>query len=327
MSKRNRNPLYWRIYHSSGINDRSRIISLVLQIIDTLGSPWKISRRGRPPKFHPKLHAAICIYMLYRGWSYRETEGEIPGLVSMSIDHSTVGWAMKRIPLDYVSRALKLLHMGIDKLCRKGVFIADSTGIETDRCKKVKRVLKKAERREFRKLHAIAKYYPRQGITSIASAGESDGYRNDSSVFREIFDPMVCRDGLLFADRAYDAGENMKLAYRNRLLPVIKQKDHDTKPRGVRRKAGKDFDEELYKKFRGIIEGIFGGMETRYGNKTRCRLEHTRKVSVMLMAVAHNIRAYLKTLTFIEIVGKEGLEVVKLFFHGIIRQPLFFQKI
>jgi len=54
------------------------------------------------------------------------------------------------------------------------------------------------------------------------------------------------------------------------------------------------FDKELYRRFRGVVETIFGGSETKHGNRTRCRLEHTRNVDVMLYGVRHNINSYLR---------------------------------
>jgi hypothetical protein len=234
---------------------------------------------------------------------------------------------MQRLPAEYITRALKLLHVEINRLLRGGVFIADSTGIETDRYEDATIVLAESKRREFRKLHVIADYFHGHGIVSIASAGESHGNAHDSPAFRRIFDPEVCRGGTLLADSAYDALENYKLAYGSSLHPVIKQRNHPhsrrTKGIRVRRRAAKDFDESTYKKFRGIVEGIFGGLETRYGNRTRCRLEHTRRVSIMLMALAHDIRAYARAIALVEIVGKEdgaGREIY--FLIRFIRQPL-----
>lgn len=224
----------------------------------------------------------------------------MPLLISQSIDHSTIGWAMQRVPVEYVSKALKLLHVEINSLLLDGMFIADSTGIETDRYNDTTVMLRETKMRGFRKLHVITDYFYTHGITSIACAGEGPGNANDSPAFRKIFDPEVCRDGLLFGDSAYDALENFKLAYENNLHPVIKPRNwhHSARTKGIRirRRALRDFDGELYKKFRGIVEGVFGGLETRYGNRTRCRLEHTRRVSIMPMALAHNIRAYARAI-------------------------------
>jgi hypothetical protein len=314
----NRHPAYWKAYHASRMNDRSYIFKLAMRVVEAIGSPWRIAKRGRKPKFKPELHAAICIYLRCFNLTYRDAEGEMPLLISQSIDHSTIGWAMQRVPVDYVSKALKLLHVEINSLLLDGVFIADSTGIKTDRYEGATIVLTETKKREFRKLHVIVDYFREHGIISIASAGESSGNAHDSPAFRQIFDPELCRDNLLLGDSAYDALENFKLAYENNLHPVIKLKDHlhssRTKGIRIRRRAARDFDEELYKQYRGIVEGVFGGLEARYGNRTRCRLEHTRRVSIILMALAHNIRAYVRAIALVEIKGREEKARVRIYF-------------
>jgi hypothetical protein len=80
------------------MNDRSYIFKLAMRIVEMLGPPWETSRRGRKPKFMPKEHAAICIYMRLFNLTYRDVEREMPLLLSKGIDHSTVGWAMQRLP-------------------------------------------------------------------------------------------------------------------------------------------------------------------------------------------------------------------------------------
>ena len=62
----------------------------------------------------------------------------------------------------------------------------------------------------------------------------------------------------------------------------------------IRAKARKDLYENLYQNLRGMVEGVFGGMETAYGNKTRCRLHRTRQADVMLMVACTNRYEYPK---------------------------------
>lgn len=60
------------------------------------------------------------------------------------------------------------------------------------------------------------------------------------------------------------------------------------------------FDEEAYKKFRGITEGIFGGLETRrllftrYKKKKSMRMKH-----IIAMVIVHNINTYMAVSLFI----------------------------
>jgi len=49
------------------------------------------------------------------------------------------------------------------------------------------------------------------------------------------------------------------------------------------------FDEKLYRKFRGVIEGIFGGLETRRLLFTRYKKKSMRMKHIIAMAIVHNI--------------------------------------
>jgi len=75
------------------------------------------------------------------------------------------------------------------------------------------------------------------------------------------------------------------------------------------------------------VEGVFGGMEIRYGNKTRCRLDHTRAVSTLMMALAHDIRAHLRVLVVVKVKTKEGSQKIASVLQEIIRQPREARKI
>ena len=76
--------------------------------------------------------------------------------------------------------------------------------------------------------------------------------------------------------------------------PIIKPREYEEGPHGfARREAFREFEEnlELYK-LRKVAEGFFGGIENRYSSKTRCKLLSTEISSLMLMAIAHNLRTF-----------------------------------
>ena len=50
---------------------------------------------------------------------------------------------------------------------------------------------------------------------------------------------------------------------------------------------------DIYR-YRGLIEGVFGGTKTKYGNRTRCRLPKSRRVDCLLMVASHNLRTYMR---------------------------------
>jgi len=42
-----------------------------------------------------------------------------------------------------------------------------------------------------------------------------------------------------------------------------------------------------------LIEGVFGSMQLRYGNTTRCRIAESRAKDLLLRVVAFNLRSYM----------------------------------
>ena len=69
-------------------------------------------------------------------------------------------------------------------------------------------------------------------------------------------------------------------------------------PRKYRRKVMKDFDENAYRSYRGVIEGIFGGLENRRLLFTRYKKKSMRIKHVIAMAAVHNLRVCM-AITFI----------------------------
>ncbi len=144
------------------------------------------------------------------------------------------------------------------------------------------------------KLHALVKYYPDKSLISIVSGKPTKGNVNDSTVLPELMTDGITH-GCLFADRGYDAESNYREVFRHGLLPFIKGKVNSIHGH-YRNKAKRIWNEGMYKKTRGLVEGVFGGLETRYRNRTCSRLEHTRCLDILLLALSHNLRTYIKAL-------------------------------
>ncbi|MCD6448684.1 MAG: hypothetical protein J7L58_06575, partial [Thermoplasmata archaeon] len=69
--------------------------------------------------------------------------------------------------------------------------------------------------------------------------------------------------------------------------------------RRYRKKALELFDDKLYRKFRGVIEGIFGELETRRLLFTRYKKKSMRMKHIIAMAIVHNINTYMAISSFI----------------------------
>jgi len=213
----------------------------------------------------------------------------------------------KRISAEYIHRVLKLFFGLTDRLINVvGVYIPDSTGIGTDRCKVVKVVITKREKKKHIKWHIIAKYYPSKGIITIVSCCVGGEYSHDSPKFRRNLDSDV-KNGPMFGDAGFDAEENFKECEKRSLFPVIRIRDPKN-AKGIRKKFAKIFDENegLYKQMRGIVEGIFGGTETKYGNRTRFRLDHTQNLFVICLGVKQNVNSYLMLIAYEKVFKENG---------------------
>ena len=283
-------PNYWATRHSSKLDSIREIFSIAEKLVRRLPPPWQRARRGRRPKFSARRHAAICATARYFDCTYREVEGQAPLMMPKTIDHSTVGWALKRIRVPYLKLLLTLLFREISKLAKCGIYMVDSTGISTTRLLRRKRVLRTSWSHEFLKLHVLVGYSRQAGALAVVSARVTGGNVADCTQLGQLLEGFEGGGEPLLADRGYDSKRNVEIAARHGFRPVIKPRAMGLHHR-VRRKRFREFrrDRRLYRQ-RGIAEAVFGGMENRYGAMTRCKLPTTKAASVLLMAVAHNLR-------------------------------------
>jgi hypothetical protein len=114
-----------------------------------------------------------------------------------------------------------------------------------------------------------------------------------------MLDEIETKATTFFADAGFDAEELYEKCFKLGIKPMIKQREYDKNPRRYRGEASRIFDKELYKKFRGVIEGIFGGLETRRLLFTRYKKKSMRMKHIIAMAIVHNINTYMAISLFI----------------------------
>jgi len=286
------------LYHQSHEHDMFEVFKAICELVERFEPPWEVSPLGKPVKILPREYASLCIFRKWYNLTYRQTEDMAPLLIGKTVDHSSIGWAMQRISPQYLDELVYDLHLYMDCVLKGGLYITDSTGFACDRYEEREIAMEETKVKQTVKLHAAVKYYPRYGVTTIVTGIVTHGTAHDSPLFkyliRRIYGPAP-----LFSDMGYDSEENRRLAYQHLLIPMIKERENCGNSL-IRVKARKDFYEDLYKNFRGMVEGVFGGMETAYNNKTRCRLEKTRQTDVMLVAVVQNLKAHFKVLRLLK---------------------------
>ena len=264
-----------------------------------IGKPFdKKSKKGRNFAISPYDYAAMFIISTFFDWSLRDDEFFSEVLCGKHVDHSTFGKAFAKIPYYYIKWLIFLTRNYIRNLIdEKPVLISDSTGVRTDRlyiplifkCKYRKRKV-------IEKLNILAEYYPKNKLIVIANADSI--FRSDAIAASIMLDEIETKADYLFADAAHDSEELLFKCYRKKIKPVIRIRKYHRNPRKYRRKVMKDFDENAYRSYRGVIEGIFGGLENRRLLFTRYKKKSMRIKHVIAMAAVHNLRVCM-AITFI----------------------------
>ena len=283
-------PGYHAARHSSKLDVVEHIFNIAEKLVRRLPPPWKRAKRGRRPKFSARRHAAICVTAQCFDYTYREVEGQAPSVMNETIDHSTVGWALKRIREPYLKLLLVLLFREVTRLAKCELYIADSTGISTPRLRRRRKAFKTLYVREFLKLHVLVGYSRGAGALVVVAAKVTQDNVTDGTQLGWLLEGLQADGEPLLGDRAYDSQRNLELASEHGFKPVIKPRSVEY--HGVFRKQMlREFkrDRKLYRQ-RGVGEAFFGGLENRYGAQTRCKLPVTKAASILLMAVAHNLR-------------------------------------
>ena len=298
-------PNYWIARHSSKLDDVEQIFNHAERLLRRLPPPWERARRGRRPKFSSRRHAAVCLTAKCLDLTYREVEGSAPRFMRETIDHSTVGWAFKRLRKNYLGLLILLLRRELQRLLRCEFYTIDSTGISTSRLRRRRRAFKTVWMHESLKLHVLAGYSPQDSALVVFAASVTGESVHDATQFKPLLSDLWAKGEPLIADSAYDARSNIEFARSHGFVPVVKPRSYE--PHGfVRRQAAQEFrlKRKLYRQ-RGIAEAIFAGLANRYDSKTRCKRLDTKISSILFMAVAHNLR----TLMRVSAMRKNGISI------------------
>jgi len=287
---------YWKRYDKKykvwGIK---KIYYFIQSKAKKLGKPFgKKGKVGRPPALNPYEYTAAYIIFTFLDSSLRDDEFLSDMMFEKHIDHSTFGKAFHRIPYHYLRKLLIVIRNEINNFFKDSipVLIGDSTGVKTDRIY-VKTIIKCKikKRRVYDKLNIIAEFYSEKRAIVIANADAL--FTSDSYAATRMLDEIEVESSLFLADAGFDNEALFEKCFKKEIMPIIKQRQYNRKPRKWREKAMEIFDEEIYKNLRGVIEGIFGGLETRRLLFTRYKKKLMRMKHVIAMAIVHNINTYM----------------------------------
>lgn len=288
---------FWKRYESANIKSYTQVWNTALEIILEEGNlPFTFSSLGRKPNLSREEIVAMAVLYQYFAIDFREGEHLVFLLSGKRLDHSNCVRWFGRLTCEYVNRLVYAVHKKIINIDNVGDYIADSTQLTTDRLKMVLRAGKEDFEHQTWKLHILVQYIFTLGLLSIVSVFASPGEANDSPPLREhlLEAGKVSSQKKLHADKGYFGKENLKKCEEIGLIPNIVPKEQEYSDAYLKRYIRTGYDSESRKNTRGLVEGVFGGIETETYARIRCRKPHHRNLCASLSALKHNMRTYFR---------------------------------
>ena len=261
---------------------------------------------GKPPIHSKDKMYLICILMVAWHKTSRDMKGDLsviklPWWNGEPVpDHTTIARHLQTIPYDWLAGMLAETA----RLCMAeaagatGPLGADSSGVETTRYETVVRPLKREKdfvemaRKKYLKYHITAVL----GLQIILELETMSGNVNDVTMLPPMLAEVKRHDllpapSVLHADRGYDSNHNCQMLFEMGITPNVKQRTHSVnRGKPHRSREARTFNEEGYHQ-RGMIEGIFGGEESKR-HQLHCRFirPDNRRQFGKIRAIAWNIK-------------------------------------
>lgn len=287
---------FWKRYEQARIKDYRKVWDIAMGFISEEDIPFEFSKLGRRPNLTRKEIVCMVIFHVYFNLDFRETENLIQLLSYKHLDHSNCVRWFGRFSQDYVNNLIFKIHKRILEIDNVGDYIADSTNVTCDRYKKTIRAGEEVLELKTWKLHALVIYLINLGLISIVNIFASRGEANDSPFLRKkhLKKEKVIHGRFLHADKGFFGKENIKKCKELGLKPNIVPKEEDYSDNYLKKYIKREYDNEARKSVRGLIEGIYGGLETETYMKLKCRKPHHRNIYLCLMGLKHQLRTYMR---------------------------------
>lgn len=291
---------YWPRYERASIKDHRKVWNFINEIINEIGLPFKKSRLGRNPKLDIKLYAKIIVYLFYFGIDLREAQDELERFEGKTINFTNIDRWLWKVNEEWIRQAVQLLHYKIESMFRKGEYISDASSVTTNNYYETTRLDSEGKPildKLCMKLHVFVTYFFTIGLVSIANFHVTHGDASENPVLHEnLLENVKVRKGRRHhADKGFWSKLNILKTRMLGLKPNIVPKNKSEKGLVIK-KAIQEYDNEARKKYRGLVEAVFGGLTTGQGMKTRYRKDCARRVHVGFLALTHEMRTYFRAL-------------------------------
>ncbi len=289
---------YWtrydRLYKNFSTFD---LFFLVRELALKLGPPFiNHDGRGRKPKVRSVDYAAyIAFQILLRGATFRMMEFESRMFLGKHVDHATFSMNLEKIPTSYFLDLVEEAGARLDALLAKTKhYVADSTAITTPRTfETMIKGRKVVEHVEF-KAHAIAAVHRKDHCVVIRKALTTEKNIADCEGARIMLNENTIRNVTLHTDMGYDYERVYIACFKNKIKPNIRPQDYIAPQYEKRERGKKDYDDKARRKYRGLIETVFGGFTNAKLLITRL-FKKTKILSyAAIILLRHNILNILK---------------------------------
>ena len=320
MSEHARRPDYWTYYHLGHSSETSFMIETVSDLVRGHPCPrQEKSNRGRPPVHSKAKLDFICLLMVAWHKTSRDMESDLsvikmPWTGEPIPDHTTISRHLQTIPHDWLAGMLaRTARLCMDEAAgTTGPLGADSSGVETARYETITRPLKserdfvRMAQKEYLKYHITAVL----GLQIILESEITSSRVGDITMLPAMLGEIKRQDllpgpSIFHADRGYDSNHNCRILFEIGMIPNIKQRNTGvSRHRSDRGRAARIFDEEAYHQ-RGMIEGVFGGEESKR-HQLHCRFVRpdNRRLFGKMRSIAWNIKV-LNRLRYARMLGIE----------------------
>lgn len=289
---------YWKRYDLVYKHFSFKIIyDKILGFAKNLGEPFaKKSNKGRHFKIKPIEYASYMVFeIITHNSPYRDMELGSEFYVNKHIDHSTFGKNFIKIPYEYFLKLLEKTSSYLEVLLGQvKLLIADSTGIHGHVYQDCELTIKKTRRKKRYKINSLVASHPDKNLTYIRTAVGSDLKLSDSEGAKQMLEKQPAFECTFLADRGYDFEKVYQACKDKGFKANIKPKKYKSNRSTKRKQAMKYYSENLYKKGRGVVETVFGGLSNKGLLNTKLRrLDNIRKHGLIGM-LRHNLFTILR---------------------------------
>lgn len=283
---------YWPTYEQARIND-FRIVYGEIRAIISADKPQRRGR-GRPQKLTTPQLYCLCTFAIAFDLTFRELECYALLLEGETIDHTNFSRWLSKLDETIISDATKKLHRRIIRK-RRIEYIVDSTPFTLSFYREILHRGEKILERITWKLHVILAYLPVLGLLSVAGIYSTHGDAHDSPPFHDHLLPEteLRKGSRLHGDAAYWGNDNLRDTKEKKIVPNFVPRKGAINGMTFQQ-AINEYDNDARKRFRGMVEGFFGGIATRQGTKCRYSKHQSKVFFTYAIAFGQQVRTYLR---------------------------------